>query len=546
MNVEVTKDNVIISDDSNQPHQEEYKITRCYFTFDEYVGSCENKVAVFTIVSTNESYTMDILDNECDIPNQVLKHEYDTVRLGVYGYDVETVDNKEVLKLRYSPSYDTFVVSTGSYVEGAESPEMITPTQYELYSKKLQDGLDTLYEAVQEVENINIVADKEGKITTITITRKDGTSYDVEILDGVSLENMEINNRNLFVTYGGETDDLGQVVPNIQVGTTTTGTPDMNASVVNVGTDLNPILNFTIPRGRAGSIKFEIVQELPTHDIQEDTIYLVPYSIVTVEELPTTGVVHTIYIVSSTNKRYIYESGQWIEIASDNRYIEYIYVNDQWEELGGINVDVDLSDYYTKEETYSRDETNTLLNGKQDTLTPGYYITIDNNNVIDVTGVVRTSGADHIYGNKAFEYYPTVVATTPTSNNQLINKGWVDSQLSGKQNTIDNDHKLPYSLISGTPDLTDYVKNTDYATSSTGGVIKVQDTLGLAIGNTGNLFATTKTYSIYQSLAEGTVIGKGTLENVIIGKDLTTKAYVDSLVGDVETLLTTLDIGNGV
>ena len=52
------------------------------------------------------------------------------------------------------------------------------------------------------------------------------TQEEVEILDGVdgvSLENIEIVNRNLEVTYGGETENLGQIVPNIQVGTTTTG-----------------------------------------------------------------------------------------------------------------------------------------------------------------------------------------------------------------------------------------------------------------------------------------------------------------------------------
>lgn len=243
--------------------------------------------------------------------------------------------------------------------------------------------------------------------------------------------------------------DLGQIVPNIQVGTTTTGSPSSQASVENVGTDLNPILNFTIPKGEAGSIKFEIVEQLPTQDIKEDTIYLVPYTKITVQTLPTENIqLHTIYIIESTGKRYVYNGNEWIEISDDNQYIEYVYINNSWEELGSIGVDINLDDYYTKTET------NTLLNDK--------------------------------------------------------------------------------------------VGFTDYATASKGGVIKVQDTLGLAIGNTGNLFATTKTYSIYQSLAEGTVIGKGTLENVITGKDLTTKAYVDGLVGDIQTLLDNLNNGGGV
>lgn len=39
----------------------------------------------------------------------------------------------------------------------------------------------------------------------------------------------------------------------VSVGTTTTGSPGTQASVVNVGTDTDPILNFTIPQGAQGN-----------------------------------------------------------------------------------------------------------------------------------------------------------------------------------------------------------------------------------------------------------------------------------------------------
>lgn len=184
--------------------------------------------------------------------------------------------------------------------------------------------------------------------------------------------------------------DLGQIVPNIQVGTTTTGSPSTPASVVNVGTDLNPIFNFTIPKGNPGAVKMQIVNVLPETG-EEDTIYLVPNT----------------------------------DPETQNNYDEYVYVNGQWEKLGGVQVEVDL---------------------------------------------------------------------------------------------------------------TDYVKNTDYASSSTGGVVKVQDTLGLEIGSTGNLFATTKSYSTYQTLADGLVISKGTLENVITGKGLVNNtSYAGSTGGVIKT-----------
>lgn len=90
-------------------------------------------------------------------------------------------------------------------------------------------------------------------------------------------------------------------------------------------------------------------------------------------------------------------------------------------------------------------------------------------------------------------------------------------------------------------DLTDYVKNTNYANSSTGGVIKVQDTLGLGIGSTGNLFATTKTYATYQTLSEGAIVGKGTLENVITGKQLINQTTLDNSQATQDTKITNLE-----
>lgn len=83
-------------------------------------------------------------------------------------------------------------------------------------------------------------------------------------------------------------------------------------------------------------------------------------------------------------------------------------------------------------------------------------------------------------------------------------------------------------------DLTNYVKNTDYATSDKAGVIKPGN--WFVINANGEAQATTASYQSYLNDANNKFIGKGTLENVIIGKDLATKQdiknYVDSLDGD--------------
>ena len=84
--------------------------------------------------------------------------------------------------------------------------------------------------------------------------------------------------------------------------------------------------------------------------------------------------------------------------------------------------------------------------------------------------------------------------------------------------------------------LEDYVKNTDYATSSTGGVIKV-GSYAMLIDENGYLRTSQLSYSEYTKRTGYTFISKSTLENVIEGKDLTTKAYVDGLVGDISSVI---------
>ena len=232
MNIEVTKDEVIIDKNSDKPHENEYNITQCYFTFDDFIESFQVKRAIFTIVSTGEMYETDIINHTCETPIEVLKHEYETIKLGVYGYNIG--DNEELLN-RFSPSYAEFVVPTGSYQEGALSPEPITPSQYDLYSQALQEGLqevdDKLDEVVETVDgkieevdaklgevddklevvdgkiedvdnaiertdeaidrtnNLNLdVSDKVDGDVTVTLTKKDASTKTVVLSDGTSLE----------------------------------------------------------------------------------------------------------------------------------------------------------------------------------------------------------------------------------------------------------------------------------------------------------------------------------------------------------------------
>ena len=83
-------------------------------------------------------------------------------------------------------------------------------------------------------------------------------------------------------------------------------------------------------------------------------------------------------------------------------------------------------------------------------------------------------------------------------------------------------------------DLTNYVTNTDYASNSTAGVIRTSSSYGTAVSGSGVLNASTLSYESYSGANNTTLVGKGTLENVITGKGLVSSTdYATSKKGGV-------------
>lgn len=130
----------------------------------------------------------------------------------------------------------------------------------------------------------------------------------------------------------------------------------------------------------------------------------------------------------------------------------------------------------------------------------------------------------------------------------MVVNGRYDSTTKKLILTLQNGNTIEFSiadLISGlvsTDQMNSALANkvgfTDYATSSKGGVIKTNYSNSFSTNpSNGIVYCDGKTYEQYQSAGNGMFIGKQTLENVITGKDLTTKSYVDGLVGDINDAL---------
>ena len=194
MNIQVTPHTIVITLDSSV-NAGEYNVTPCEFTFTEEYENLA-KTAIFSS-SDGTVIKTPILNNQCAIPIEVLQQE-GNVLLGVYAYET---DNDELV-LRYSPTPQYFNVKKGSFQVGND-PDLPSPTEWERV-------LEQINQAIEETNNLNITANKEGKVTTITITKKDGTTQTIEIEDGLDGKDAKINGVNTLTIQEGENISISQ------------------------------------------------------------------------------------------------------------------------------------------------------------------------------------------------------------------------------------------------------------------------------------------------------------------------------------------------
>jgi len=198
--------------DKTPVNEKEINITKCEFEFAEEITNEFVKEAYFTL-GKGETYKQIILNNECDIPSEVLV-EKGTVEIGVVAKLVEgTTEIK-----RYNPSPAYFPTWQGS-LRDAENSQPITPSEFDQYEQALQDGLSEVNqklididhalidvnEAITETNNLNIDVSKVDKVASITLTKKDGTTKIETIRDGYDLE-YDWNGTSLGVKREDELD----------------------------------------------------------------------------------------------------------------------------------------------------------------------------------------------------------------------------------------------------------------------------------------------------------------------------------------------------
>ena len=227
----------------------EINVTKCYFEFSEEITNDFVKEAYFTL--GDSTYKKIIVNNECDIPNEVLT-EVGTIKLGVVAYLVE--NEQEII--RYTPTPGYFTSWEGS-LQDAENSEPITPSEMEQYEQALQEGLAEVDErltdantVILEASNLNISGQKVDNTTTITITDRQGEASTFTVSDGVD----GVDGRNGVDGKDGIDGKDGQDGTNGVDGFSPTASVSKSGNVATISiTDKNGTTTTTISDGINGT-----------------------------------------------------------------------------------------------------------------------------------------------------------------------------------------------------------------------------------------------------------------------------------------------------
>lgn len=438
------------------------------------------KKAVFTGID-GRTYVQTIVDDKCYIPSEILAKRQN-VKIGVYGYDVE---NEELI-LRYSPRPTEFTIHEGSYKEG-ENTTPPTPSEIEQLQAQITENANDIDGIIGDIVDIN----EQQEIQDETI-------------------------QNITETIGTINETIGTI----------------NETIGEINQDIDNLESTKADKSEIPTKTSDLIND---SDFVSDANYVHTDNNFTNEkDAQITTNASNITTLQNTKADKSEIPTKTSQLTNDSGFITK-------------NVD-DLANYYKKSETYNKTE----IDGKVSSVykykgTVATYQDLPSTDLTigDVYNV-EEDGSNYAWTGNSWDKLGGDIDLS-----EYYTKTQTDSLLSAKANSNDVYNKTETDTLlnnkadkSEIPDLTDYVKNTDYATSNKGGTTRAGN--GFNVNSSGVPYATVNTYSGYQNINNNSFIGKGTLENVITGKELVNKTYVDDIVGDIESILEELDIGGGV
>lgn len=282
--------------------------------------------------------------------------------------------------------------------------------------------------------------------------------------------------------YRGERGPVGET-PDITIGKVDTLSPEDNAYVEKEGTKENITLNFGIPKGETGDIG-------PVGPTGPSGVYI------------------------GSDEPQDPEVDVWIDpTVNPENYVKEKELDDK---LNSMIESGELTGPQGPQGIPGKDG----IDGKDGvgitTITSGQSTVEDDKTVTPVT-VNKTDGSSQIFNVEA--------KNGIDGKDGLNGKDGVNGQngQDGITPTIgengnwylgDTDTGKPSrGEVGPTPDLTDYVKNTDYANGTTGGTVKSANQFFVTSSN-GYVYSGELSKEAYKSIGNASFISKGTLENV--------------------------------
>lgn len=409
--------------------------------------------AIITKMGENKGISRSPINNKLMLDIQ----EFGTYTIGFVGYKIE---NEEKI---YQISTDLGVIQ---YNQGAgeietENEPIPTVTEWEIYIAQIQDMIDN-------IEDMDITAEKIGKQTTITITKKDGTIQEVVINDG----------------QDGQDGQDGKDGKDGEDGDDYVITQQDYEEIANIVKE-----EIDIPTTLAE------LSDDSTHRTVTDTEKGTWNNKAEISDIPDVSNFITKDVNNLTNYTLKTNTGSLIDLEiNQTTYVVTLSLKDQ----DGNIISTDTIDLPLE---------NVVVSGSYDSTNQKIVLTLQSGDTVDIPVGALVSG----------------LQSEITSQNKLASD-LIDDSNSGNK-FVTSSEKQTWNNKLDTEDLTDYVKNTDYAKNNKGGVIIANEIYNFAIGGpsqAGIPLCAITAYEQYINKSNYIFISKGTLENVITGKNLET------------------------
>ena len=324
----------------------------------EYDESWDDLIIEARIVEDKSSQGISraVIDNQVYI-DMSKKKRY---AIGFIGY---TVENNQKVHQKTTDLKIIPMLKGAGEIEATNTEEVPTESEWEVYLAQVQEFINNGNTIITQANNLDIDVNKEDRIATVTITKKDGTEKSVQISDGEKGDKGDD-----YVITREDYQEIADIVKNqINIPTKTSDLTNDSGFITKLVNDLSNyyLKSETYTKtevnnliGQIGSLQFQVVNELPL-----------------------TGNSSYIYLVPSSNP------------TTQNIKDEYIWVNNAWEQIGSTQanltgyatetwVNSQISNFLTQSEIQTL--INTSIADKYTKPTPGIPKT-------DLASDVRTS-----------------------------------------------------------------------------------------------------------------------------------------------------------